>query len=144
MTTLRLQKGVLFPRPFARDHMRLRRLRQAHAPMTWMLFRPVGHVSAPLCPILFVGMMIFAYSARLGNAGPPLKVVILENPNTTDSDVAKLVRPKDAREVWAEGLPIGRLAAPEEIAGAVVWLASDAASYVIGAAISVDGGYTTT
>jgi hypothetical protein len=55
-------------------------------------------------------MMIFAYSARLGNAGPPLKVVILENPNTTDSDVAKLVRPKDAREVWAEGLPIGRLA----------------------------------
>lgn len=38
--------------------------------------------------------------------------------------------------------PIGRVAEPEEIAASVVWLASDAASYVIGAAITVDGGYT--
>lgn len=38
--------------------------------------------------------------------------------------------------------PIGRFASPEEIAAAVVWLASDAASYMVGAAIPVDGGYT--
>jgi hypothetical protein len=55
-------------------------------------------------------MTIFAYSTRLGNAAPPRKVVILEDPNTTDSDVAKLVRPEDAREVWAEGLAVGRMA----------------------------------
>ncbi|MEV7154402.1 SDR family oxidoreductase [Streptomyces misionensis] len=36
--------------------------------------------------------------------------------------------------------PLGRLATPEEAAAAAVWLCSDAASYVTGIAISVDGG----
>ncbi|MEM8716245.1 MAG: SDR family oxidoreductase [Cyanobacteria bacterium P01_G01_bin.4] len=38
--------------------------------------------------------------------------------------------------------PIGRLAAPEEIADAVVWLCSDDASFVVGQGIPVDGGFT--
>ena len=38
--------------------------------------------------------------------------------------------------------PIGRFAQPEELANAVVWLASDASSYMIGAAVAVDGGAT--
>ena len=37
--------------------------------------------------------------------------------------------------------PIGRLAAPEEVAEVVVWLCSDAASYVTGVSMPVDGGY---
>ena len=38
--------------------------------------------------------------------------------------------------------PIGRIAEPEEIAQAAVWLASDASSFVVGVALPVDGGYT--
>jgi NAD(P)-dependent dehydrogenase (short-subunit alcohol dehydrogenase family) len=38
--------------------------------------------------------------------------------------------------------PIGRIADPSEIAAAVLWLCSDAASFVIGIAMPVDGGYT--
>jgi NAD(P)-dependent dehydrogenase (short-subunit alcohol dehydrogenase family) len=38
--------------------------------------------------------------------------------------------------------PIGRFAAPSEIAAACVWLLSDKASFVTGSAMSVDGGYT--
>lgn len=37
--------------------------------------------------------------------------------------------------------PIGRVGTPEEIAEAVVWLCSDASSFVTGAVLCVDGGY---
>lgn len=38
--------------------------------------------------------------------------------------------------------PMGRFGRPEELIGAVLWLASDAASFVTGAVIAVDGGFT--
>jgi NAD(P)-dependent dehydrogenase (short-subunit alcohol dehydrogenase family) len=37
--------------------------------------------------------------------------------------------------------PIGRVAEPDEIASTVLWLFSDAASFMSGAAIPVDGGF---
>jgi 3-oxoacyl-[acyl-carrier protein] reductase len=44
------------------------------------------------------------------------------------------------REKWSEEIPLRRLAKPEEVADAIVWLASDRASYVTGQTILVDGG----
>jgi NAD(P)-dependent dehydrogenase (short-subunit alcohol dehydrogenase family) len=39
-------------------------------------------------------------------------------------------------------IPLGRLGRPDEVANAVVWLASDEAAYVTGQALAVDGGWT--
>ncbi len=40
------------------------------------------------------------------------------------------------------GHPVGRLGRPGEVADTVVWLVSDASSFVTGQPILVDGGYT--
>jgi NAD(P)-dependent dehydrogenase (short-subunit alcohol dehydrogenase family) len=44
------------------------------------------------------------------------------------------------RQIWAERNPSGRMGAPSELTGAVVLLASSAATYINGADIVVDGG----
>ena len=47
-----------------------------------------------------------------------------------------------ALEAMLKDVPIGRLGRAAEIADAVLWLCSSAASLVVGHALVVDGGYT--
>ncbi len=49
---------------------------------------------------------------------------------------------EEYRKELCEYHPIGRLGVPSEVANAVLFLASDQASFITGAAFSVDGGYT--
>jgi NAD(P)-dependent dehydrogenase (short-subunit alcohol dehydrogenase family) len=48
--------------------------------------------------------------------------------------------PRGVLESFERGIPIGRLADPEEVAHVVAFLASDKASYVVGATLDVNGG----
>ncbi|WP_235859600.1 SDR family NAD(P)-dependent oxidoreductase [Secundilactobacillus collinoides] len=50
--------------------------------------------------------------------------------------------PKETTDAMVGKMPIGRLAEPEEIANVIVFLSSVKASFVTGAVVSVDGGYT--
>lgn len=45
-----------------------------------------------------------------------------------------------AHETWASKIPLGRLGTPEDVAWAVCFLASDAASYITGQVLAVNGG----
>jgi NAD(P)-dependent dehydrogenase (short-subunit alcohol dehydrogenase family) len=47
-----------------------------------------------------------------------------------------------AMKEFLKSQPIGRMGRPEEIAGAVLWLCSPGASFLIGVALPVDGGFT--
>ena len=66
------------------------------------------------------------------------------NPGLIDTQIARDVvnGNEEAYEDIAEHVPIGRAGTPEEIASAVLWLCSPAASYVVGHALTVDGGMT--
>ena len=63
------------------------------------------------------------------------------------------VRTDFAKALWEDeqnlaaalaGTPLGRIAEPEDIAGAAAFLASDAAQYITGQTVVVDGGTTIT
>ena len=66
------------------------------------------------------------------------------NPGLIDTQVARDVVDGDEQAYGdiAKHVPIGRAGRPEEIASVVLWLCSPGASYVVGHALTVDGGST--
>lgn len=79
--------------------------------------------------------------AALENAQAGVRVNAL-CPGWTETPLiaARLQDPEFRARILASE-PMGRVGRPEEIAAAVVWLCSDAASFVTGHALSVDGGF---
>jgi len=61
-------------------------------------------------------------------------------PGTTDTAQPRYGASEAELQALAKTLPLGRIAQPEEIAGVAVFLASDAASYMIGQTVHVNGG----
>lgn len=73
---------------------------------------------------------------ELGSRGITANVVA---PGFVDTDMTRAL--PDARRAEILGqIPIGRYASVEEVAAAVTWLGSDAAGYITGAVVPVDGG----
>ncbi|HUI80620.1 MAG TPA: 3-oxoacyl-ACP reductase FabG [Bryobacteraceae bacterium] len=63
-------------------------------------------------------------------------------PGFIATDMVKSI-PEKIRQGMVEHTPLGRMGQPEDIANAYVWLASDAASFITGTVLSVDGGVVT-
>jgi acetoacetyl-CoA reductase len=61
------------------------------------------------------------------------------SPGYVETDMVKSIR-KDVLEKIVAGIPIGRLARPDEIAALIAFLASEEAGYITGANIAINGG----
>jgi 3-oxoacyl-[acyl-carrier protein] reductase len=73
---------------------------------------------------------------ELGSRGITANVVA---PGFIDTDMTDALS-DEQKTSYRAAIPAGRFATPDEVAGVVTWLASDAASYISGAVIPVDGG----
>lgn len=60
-------------------------------------------------------------------------------PGFVDTDMTAELS-EDLKATFRKTVPLGRFASPDEVASVVTWLAGDAAGYVTGAVIPVDGG----
>ena len=60
-------------------------------------------------------------------------------PGFIDTDMTAVLK-DSIREKLIEGIPLGALGKPEHVADAVLFLVSDAASYITGQVLNVDGG----
>jgi NAD(P)-dependent dehydrogenase (short-subunit alcohol dehydrogenase family) len=86
-----------------------------------------------------------AVAAEAGRDGVRCNAVL---PAFTDTQLGRQFfetreNPEKVKEIMLERYPLGRLAQPEEIADAILFLASEEASYVTGEGLTVDGGFST-
>jgi NAD(P)-dependent dehydrogenase (short-subunit alcohol dehydrogenase family) len=89
------------------------------------------------------GILGFTKSAALEYAARGIRInaVCPGTINTPMVDQMVASGQGEALKAIVKSIPMGRVGRPEEIADAVLWLSSDAASYVTGQSISVDGGF---
>ena len=80
-------------------------------------------------------------AAELGNFGIRVNAVA---PGPVDTAMAKQVHTPDIRADYHDAIPLNRYGTEAEIAAAVWFLCSDAASYVNGQTLAVDGGFDAT
>jgi NAD(P)-dependent dehydrogenase (short-subunit alcohol dehydrogenase family) len=93
------------------------------------------------------GLIALTRSCAVDFAGRGVRVNCV-CPGTTDTPlvraaVGRAEDPAAARRHLEEIRPMNRLGKPEEIASAILYLASDESGYATGAVLSIDGGYTT-
>jgi len=88
------------------------------------------------------GVLQLTRTAALEYTKFGIRVNAVQPGATRTSPVESLMAANPEWEQMASATPMGRMAAPEEVAEAALWLCSDAASFVTGCHLVVDGGFT--
>ncbi len=79
-------------------------------------------------------------SAALEGAPANVRVNVVAPGATNTAMIDRFAGSDEAKEQLINRVPLKRLARPEEVANAVVFIASDEASFITGASLPVDGG----
>jgi NAD(P)-dependent dehydrogenase (short-subunit alcohol dehydrogenase family) len=77
-------------------------------------------------------------SAALDYAGRGIRINAVAPGPILNERISSL--PPERREQIERAVPLGRLGTPDDVAAAVIWLASERAAFVTGTVVSVDGG----
>jgi len=102
----------------------------------------VGSVASPAYVASKHGVMGLTRSAAIAYSAAGIRVNAV-CPGYIDTPLMDKVMAgrEEMRPVIVAQHPIGRMGSPEEVAAAVLWLCSDAASFVTGHGLAADGGY---
>jgi meso-butanediol dehydrogenase / (S,S)-butanediol dehydrogenase / diacetyl reductase len=103
---------------------------------------PLAGSSAYCCAKAGVAMLTKVAALELGEYGIRVNAVSpgrIATPATKEADAAPAMK-----EAWLRRTPLARLGQPDDVAAALLFLASDDAKHVSGADLVVDGGFSTT
>jgi meso-butanediol dehydrogenase/(S,S)-butanediol dehydrogenase/diacetyl reductase len=92
-------------------------------------------------------VVLMTKALALDHAGENIRVNAVcpgavDTPMLDDDARQRGLDPTATRRAYAQGNPLGRIATAEDVARLVAFLASDAAGYITGTAIPIDGGDT--
>jgi NAD(P)-dependent dehydrogenase (short-subunit alcohol dehydrogenase family) len=101
----------------------------------------IGAPSNPAYPASKHGVVGITKSTALEYARTGIRVnCVCPGPIRTGMHESLVATSPDIVEAMGNRVPMGRIGEPEEVVGAVMWLCSEAASFVTGHALPVDGG----
>ncbi|MBS1883632.1 MAG: glucose 1-dehydrogenase [Actinobacteria bacterium] len=101
--------------------------------------QPIAEMSAYITAKGGIVALTRALAVELGPRGITVNAVA---PGATETELTRRVYTPPVRRAYEERIAVGRIGQPPDVAAAIVFLASDAAAYVTGHELVVDGGMT--